>query len=371
MKREKTLDCLRGWAMIQVVFVHIIYWMNLFNTGPMPVIKSFALFEMSVLFFVTGAVNSLGKTESYRTFCVKRLKGLLIPYYVYSALCVAIVLGQYLLQKQLTVRLAASVAVSWLIPLDYQISPFPYLTWAIWFVPVYIVSILLFPAVKRAVSKFGEGTVLLSVLLFLVVEGLCRLASDSTWIGHIPFDVSSLLSILQKSAFYLIFLCLGLFYAGIKSRRREYTVTAGAVLLMCLTGLLLTAVVWHRTLNMQENKFPPNLVFLMYSFVVLSVIYLAFPVLKKAYLRITHLVPLLDRLVMDFSKYSVYVFLYQSFSFYLVRKIGGKLNLHRDVLYLVYSVFTLYPLLMLTIRIVSRLQMVRRRGSFSLRRKSQ
>ena len=157
MNRDKTLDYLRGLAIIQVVFVHILYWLGIFGTGFLTIAKSFMLFEMPIFFFVTGAVNGLGKKQKYKSFCFKRIKGLLIPYYVYSAICIVISIIYYLLYNELTIKLTVKLIITWIIPLDHQMMPLPYFTWAIWFVPVYILSIILFPVIKSAVLKFGGG----------------------------------------------------------------------------------------------------------------------------------------------------------------------------------------------------------------------
>ena len=155
--RDKTLDYLRGLAIIQVVFVHILYWLGIFSVGFFAIAKSFLLFEMPIFFFVTGAVNGLGKPQKYKTFCLKRIKGLLIPYYIYSVVCILISIVYYLVHNELSIKLIVKLLLSWIVPLDHQIMPLPYFTWAIWFIPVYIISIILFPVIKTAVLKFGGG----------------------------------------------------------------------------------------------------------------------------------------------------------------------------------------------------------------------
>ena len=52
-QRDKTLDYLRGLAIIQVVLVHILYWLGIFSAGFLAIAKSFLLFEMPIFFFVT------------------------------------------------------------------------------------------------------------------------------------------------------------------------------------------------------------------------------------------------------------------------------------------------------------------------------
>ena len=155
--RDKTLDYLRGLAIIQVVFVHILYWLGIFSVGFFAIAKSFLLFEMPIFFFVTGAVNGLGKPQKYKTFCFKRIKGLLIPYYIYSMICILVSIAYYLLHNELSIKTTIKLLLTWIVPLDHQIMPLPYFTWAIWFIPVYIISIILFPVIKTAVLKFGGG----------------------------------------------------------------------------------------------------------------------------------------------------------------------------------------------------------------------
>ena len=105
MNRDKTLDYLRGLAIIQVVLVHILYWLGIFSGGYLAIAKSFLLYEMHIFFFVTGAVNGLGKQQKYKTFCLKRIKGLLIPYYIYSVVCILISIVYYLVHNELSIKL--------------------------------------------------------------------------------------------------------------------------------------------------------------------------------------------------------------------------------------------------------------------------
>ena len=61
MSRDKTIDRLRGFAMLWVIVVHVLYWGNFFSNGYVNFLKSFCLFEMPLFFFITGASNSLAK----------------------------------------------------------------------------------------------------------------------------------------------------------------------------------------------------------------------------------------------------------------------------------------------------------------------
>lgn len=351
MKRDKTLDCLRGIAIIQVVFVHVLYWLPIFNGAYSSIIKSFFLFEMPIFFFVTGAVNGLGKKVSYKVFCSKRIKGILIPYYVYSVICVAISFVFYIVHNQLSVKLTIKLLLTWLIPLNLEIMPLPYFAGALWFVPVYIITIILFPMVKTVLLKFRGKMVILSILVFLVVEYGCFFIRQNTTFGTTIYT-NTLLCILQETFFYLIFMALGALYPQLKVRTKKQLRCTAGVLFLCIMGLISCKFIFHLSLNMQNNKFPPNYIFLMFAFIVLSLIYLAYPLLKNIYYGITTKIPLFDRFVMNFSKNSLYVFLYQSFSFFIASKLMEMLGLHNEWAIFATAIITVYPIILLIITII-------------------
>ena len=353
MNRDNTLDYLRGFAILQVVFVHILYWLGLFNTIYLGIFKSFFLFEMPIFFFVTGAVNGLGKILSFRSFCLKRIKGILMPYFIYSAICILIAVLYYIIQSQLSLELIIRLLITWIIPLDHQLMPLPYFTWAIWFVPVYIIAVFLFPVVKSAVLKFGKKTIVICIVLYLIVESVCFFINKNTVFNGFASYITTLLDLLQKTAFYTIFMALGLFYTSLKKRTNKKTFSAAIVFLLCVTGIVFCKVFVKSSLNMQDNKFPPNYMFLIFSFSVLSLIYLLMPIMKKVYRYLIKRMPLLDRFVLYFSKNSIYVFLYQSFSFWVFSIVLRYIGVHNDYLVFVIALIAVYPMIIFTIRIIS------------------
>ena len=357
MNRDKTLDYLRGFATIHVVFVHILYWLGIFKVGFFAVAKSFLLFEMPVFFFVTGAVNGLGKQQDYKTFCFKRIKGLLIPYYVYSIICILISSIYYLYHDELTIELAIKQLVTWIIPFDHQIMPLPYFTWAIWFIPVYVVSIVFFPVIKAAIKKYGgEKTILFLIMVFICTEIVCSLISKS--INHAGYGACfcTILDITQKTAFYLIFMGLGILYPGMKNRDRKSVIIATALLIVSVILLLGCRIIFSNTLDMQSNKFPPNHMFLFYSFAVLSILYIAKPLIAGVYSGITGFIPIIDKWVLLFSHNSIYVFLYQTISFWIFRIVIRYIGLRNEFFVFVAALVTLYPMVWLTIKIINHIQ---------------
>ena len=351
LNREKTLDYLRGLAVFQVVFVHTIYWLDIIKPESLTVVKSFTLFEMSLFFFVTGAVNSLKDHRSYGSFCIKRIRGLMIPYYIYSAVCIGISVIYYTASGEFSVFLAAKMVLSWLIPVNTQIMPLWYFTWALWFVPVYLVAIVFFPLIKRAVNRFGRTAIAFQVLIFIIIEIILNLSLKQVPDEGAGIYVNQLSDIIRESFFYMIFMGTGVLYPQLKMRKKKDLAISSAILISSAAGLLISALLLGDTLDMQINKFPANHVFLCYSFAFMTVLYLAMPLIKKMYRFLIGKIPPTDRFFITLSENSITVFLYQSFAFWMTGLMLTLFNLDNTVFEPFAAILLVYPLVWLTIKI--------------------
>ena len=285
---------------------------------------------------------------------------MLIPYYIYSIVCILIAIAYYLLHNELSIKLTIYLLLSWIVPLDHQIMPLPYFSWAIWFVPVYIISIILFPAIKSAVLKFAGGIIIALTIVFVCIEIVCGLINKNTNFEGYGVYLYTALDIIQKASFYLIFMGLGVLYPRMKTRSRKSVIIATTILVVSIILLLSCKVFFGNTLDMQSNKFPPNHVFLFYSFVVLCILYIAEPLMKRLYFWITRYIPILDKWILLFSQNSIYVFLYQTLSFGVISFVIKHIGLHNDYLVLAIAIVTVYPMIWLTIKLIKRIQAIRR-----------
>lgn len=88
-KRDIQLDMYRGLSMLYVVcFIHVLYWLKI---GEQP-FMSVVLFEMPVIFFISGASLSYNKNPRPIIKTLKsRFYRLLLPNYIYAAVMVAVV----------------------------------------------------------------------------------------------------------------------------------------------------------------------------------------------------------------------------------------------------------------------------------------
>ena len=227
---------------------------------------------------------------------------------------------------EFTPALAFRMVLSWLVPLNTQMIPLWFYPWALWFVPVYLLGILLFPPIRKAVRRFGWMAIAAMVLLFVAVEIVLPLA-----VRNVPGEggglyVHRLSDILQETVFYSVFMAAGALHSRLKLREKRDGLLALAILVLSVAGLWISSSVFGRTLDMQENKFPPNHVFLFYASAVMTLLYLALPVLKTLYRLLVRAVPPVDKWIALFSANSMTVFLYQPFAFWgtylLLRRYG-------------------------------------------------
>lgn len=299
MRRDKIIDRLRGFAMFWVIVVHVLYWGNFFTNSYVNLLKSFCLFEMPLFFFITGASNSFSKVYSYFDFVNKRFRRILIPYWVFAIICAILSIVKYSQEGNMDFFMGIKVTLSWLVPIDRQKTSVSYLTWALWFVPVYLCVALIIPILKQ--MKDSDRKIEFAFLLLAIFVVTCLLK-----IGW-----------LQKIAFYSFWTYVGLFYRDIKlateqKHTRKYflyiAATGGvAICLLRLAGY---------SLNMQSNKFPPNIIFLVFSIMMMALIIFAIPYLDRfiGWLENRNLAGKTFNL---FSTRSMTIFLYQVFAFNL------------------------------------------------------
>ena len=158
---------------------------------------------------------------------------------------------------------------------------------------------------------------------------------------------------------FLIFLCLGLFYPKMKVRNQKNTRLALAVLVVSLICMVICGLLPGCTLDMQYNKFPPNHIFLFFCFAALCVVYLSAPAVRLLFRRLGKFSGIVRKIILVYSRQSLYVYLYQSFCFYALSralfKIQPIIELKNEPLRFVISILLLYPMILLTIIMIEKL----------------
>lgn len=310
--RDKTLDYLRGFAMLQVIVVHVLYWAGFFSSPYINYAKSFCLFEMPVFFFVTGASTLHSRYVTYADFVQRRFLKMLIPYWVFAVICAFLSIAKYIfVDNQRDVAYLCKVFISWMIPINRQITSISYLTWALWFIPVYLCIVLFIPFMRYTKHKYELGA-------FLVVAFCATVIFDLGWIRYVFF--------------YLIWVFAGLFYEKIKAlsfddNARKKLVLIAVILLIIQFGLK----AYGYSLDMQRNKFPPNITFLIYSILIVSLIIYNLKMLACFFDKASQN-RILEKMIRSFSTQSTTIFLYQVFAFNVTIRLSHLLIASDSVL---------------------------------------
>lgn len=307
MSRDKTIDRLRGFAMLWVIVVHVLYWGEFFTNESVNLLRSFCLFEMPLFFFITGASNSFSKIDSYFAFVSKRFQRILIPYWVFAIICALLTMGKLRAEGHLDFLTGILVFVSWMVPISRKVATVSYFTWALWFVPVYLCVVMLLPALKKMKASSRKIEFALLMVGLFVLTCLLKLG----WIQHV--------------AFYAFWTYVGLFYRDIKAATEQkqtrkyflYSAVAGMAIMwmLCVAG---------QPLDMQFNKFPPNMIFFAFSVMIMGLIIFALPHLDRILGRM-ETGKVFGRIFNLFSNRSMTIFLYQVFAFDLTVRLSNML----------------------------------------------
>ena len=307
MIRDKTIDRLRGFAMIWVIVVHVFYWGHFFTNGYVNLFMSFCLFEMPLFFFVTGASNSFSKVNGYFNFVRKRFQRILIPYWVFAIICAILSIIKYKTEGNMDFLTAIKVLLSWLVPIDKQKTSVSYLTWALWFVPVYLCVVLIIPLLRKMKDSGRKIECAFLLLGIFVATSLLR----TGW--------------LQNISFYSFWTYVGLFYSDIKSAA-EQKHTGRYFLLIAAAGMAATCLLYltGQQLDMQYNKFPPNIMFLVFSITMVALIIFAIPYFDRV-IGLVEKGKLSGYIFNLFVTRSMTIFLYQVFAFNITIRLTDML----------------------------------------------
>jgi fucose 4-O-acetylase-like acetyltransferase len=234
-----------------VTIIHGVYWLGFGQA-----FSSILLFEMPIVFIISGyayaiyvKANPEVNLSIYIKYAQTRISRIYIPYFAYALVCaivVTLIQGNTNIQENL---------VAWLNPFTrgqgHSISS---LSWHLWFIPPFLIVTLLLPVVTyKWIRKLPL------VLCFLL---LCFFLYFANWYIEAR---------LATPVFYLFWAYVGFKLGGGLTLKSKTLFTVIAI----ATSMLVIGVVFlNQSLNMQLNKFPPNLMFLWFSCIWVSLLFL-------------------------------------------------------------------------------------------------
>ncbi|MEE0059747.1 MAG: acyltransferase family protein [Acutalibacteraceae bacterium] len=126
-------------------------------------------FHVPAFFFVSGFVYK-NKAESFGAFAIKKLKGLMIPYYIFAIISILIfmALGS-LASGGLGVEVRSTDILPNICGMLYASGSSGYMKWnlPLWFIPCLFVTLLLFYGIVRLVSRAKKGSKAVWVSVFV------------------------------------------------------------------------------------------------------------------------------------------------------------------------------------------------------------
>lgn len=222
-------------------FIHLMYWegvsVGIFTSEWVSVV----LIEMPVIFYIAGASYALSSKKRYPQYVWLRIKRVVIPYWKYLLLC----LPGILIVDYVRGRVFSSGDV--LSFLFFDPRPMSHLFSHTWFILPYLIISLCMPFLFKCVSKYRVPfwPFYMPATLFLLCGHTC------------PELVKMVIA-------YMLFTVWGMYY-GKKIKWQN-------IACVTLSGLYLIYALFVEKLpfNMQVNKFPPNLLFVAYCFLVMG-----------------------------------------------------------------------------------------------------
>ena len=337
-ERDTTIDSLRAFAMLWVILIHCLYWFPIFEGSTY---KSFLLFEMPLFFFLTGASNARSK-DSYFKFITKRIIKIYIPYLIYAIICLIIIL---ITQPKI---FTINTIIKWIIPIDNQPGAFRFSTSALWFVDAYILIVLFFPFYKLVFNKF---TSLFAKLIPLLFFAIILIILEFIKLPEL------LLYWLKMWAFYSFWTYLGTFYWTKDQLSLNKKIFVGIFAITISIISLLILYLLKKDLNMQNNKFPPNYIFLAYSLGAMTIILSLSSIISKFDTFICKN-KFFNFILSPYHNHSLSIFLYQTVAFFsfdrFIQGMGILPFLYgKSILFLLVSLIVLIPLCSLFARVFS------------------
>lgn len=260
VERDEDLDIIRAIAIIWVIAIHCMFWLGLFSSPTQQIIKSLFLIEMPLFFFVAGASNFLSVNKGLCEFWYKRIKRIIVPYWAYALISLVLIIDQS--------GHKPGLVLSWLNPFYGAISgegKLQYLTWALWFIPVYLLCMFFYPILKKYYLAFDKHKTIQILPLILLVF-LLVMKEFYGWV--IPQ---------YRVILYLVFTYLGMYYNTL--RNKKIIKVAGAVVFGGIAFVFWKLGLY--SINMLVNKDSANLMFLTYGLFAISIFFLAYPKIKK------------------------------------------------------------------------------------------
>lgn len=234
--RNNNLDIYRGCSMIYITCIlHNFYGVQNIDT----VFTSLLLITMPIVFYIAGASFSLATPKSYPQYLWRRTKRIVFPYYILVALTTtAYFIYQCIIERGSIRQFFLTFGENGYYNIfSGELYEFNHL----WFIPTYLIIALILPMLGYIKPRLNAPIIYLICIINAII------------LIYFPNDIVC----------YGTFALAGLYY----NQKRPANPYILAIIFAC-------AMIWCACngygFNMQDNKFPPNIMFFAYSGLILS-----------------------------------------------------------------------------------------------------
>lgn len=239
MQRDKSIDTLRGFAMLLMILTHVTAWYRASRTADF--IWDFSHFSVPIFLFCSLYILTKRPVQmtikSYLGYIGKRLKRLLIPYYIY--LVIYLFMQWTLGGKKMTAEYLLNSLFPWGGP-DSS-----------WLVTLFIYLTVFAPLIYYLYQK----TKALSIAIFLISLG--------STVYFLYEGYSNYRQIMWLPWMTIIFFTL--YFAEYLGKSQKRIVTGAIGFFALFLGLRVWLGVLDIDLVLFNNKYPPNLYYLSYG----------------------------------------------------------------------------------------------------------
>ena len=312
--RDKNLDIYRGGVMLYIILV--IHGLTNFQfVSAFSWVTSILLFEMPIILFISGAALKLSKRKKFKEILKSRFYRILIPYYIYAFITIlfaVLVIGK---QDFWELRHIVFIKNSPLIPYSNQI----------WFIiPYFIISIL----GNIYLNLYEKSR---SKLHLLILAFVCIIVIMDYFSFH--------LEQLREVIVYSIFFIFGFYY---KEHVSNKILLTGGVCSLIMVFFLFTL---GYPLAIQNNKFPPNLLFIFFGAFYIFLFSLIFRRIQLPNWKV----------LQRWNKYGLEIYLYQNYAFLLVYVVLLFLGVQNVIFQYIVTLVLLFGILTISSPYINKL----------------
>lgn len=268
-----------------VCVIHVVYW---FKIGEEP-LRSFILFEMPAIFFISGAAQSLNNQQrNIRKTIVNRFKRVIVPYYVFLMVLLLFMSVYTCINEYLNYDYSKLTIMDIIkILMTGGSAHIPYYGYT-WFISVYFIISCSLPIQQKIIKRTGRHLYTICCLTAALLLHFLTLPTADLFI--------------KELFYYNFFMILGYLYYKRIGEKKLLFITV-LLLLITIYGFINGIMI-----PMQGNKFPPNIYYLIFGLTVLCVCSLIFGRLSLKN----------NKILSIWNERGYTIYLYQSISHFII-----------------------------------------------------